>query len=117
MSETRRVYSTAGDNQCPRCGKALRKCRCETPQQADAEGDGIARIRRERKGRGGKEVTVIEGLPLQGGALKALAKSLKTACGSGGSVQGRCIEIQGDHRERVAALLREAGHDCKLAGG
>lgn len=117
MSETRRVYSTAGDNNCPRCGKPLRKCRCEAQQASLSEGDGIARIRRERKGRGGKEVTVIDGLPMEGKALKALAKSLKTACGSGGTVQGRCIEIQGDHRERVAALLREAGHDCKLAGG
>jgi len=80
-------------------------------------GDGIARIRRETGGRGGKTVTTIAGLALDDAALGALAKRLKTACGTGGTVRDGTIELQGDHRDAVLALLAKEGLRGKLAGG
>lgn len=72
---------------------------------------------RDRRHRGGKTVTVITGLPGHPAALAALAADLKRLCGSGGTVRDGVVEIQGDHRERIAALLSERGHRVKLAGG
>jgi len=79
--------------------------------------DGIVRVSRDRKGRRGKTVTVISGLPGSEAALAEVAATLKRACGSGGTVADGNVEIQGDHRERVAARLAELGHKVKLAGG
>ncbi len=79
--------------------------------------DGVVRVMRERGGRGGKVVTLIRGLPQRGGDLEVLALELKRMCGAGGSVKGAVVEIQGDHRERVAAKLRTLGYTVKLAGG
>lgn len=117
MSSSRLVYSTAGDNTCPECGKPLQKCRCKTRTPATRAGDDSVRIRRETKGRGGKEVTVIEGLVLPEEELKALAKRLKTACGSGGAIKDGRLEIQGDRRETASRLLGEAGFTVRLSGG
>ena len=80
-------------------------------------GDGIVRIRRENKGRGGKAVTVITGLGLDAPALKALAKALKQRCGVGGSVKQWNIEIQGDQRNAIKTELETRGFTVKLAGG
>jgi translation initiation factor 1 len=80
-------------------------------------GDGIVRVRRETSGRGGKTVTTIEGVPLASDALADLAGELKRACGSGGTLREYVIEIQGDHREKVVALLEGKGYVVKLAGG
>jgi len=79
--------------------------------------DGIVRIARDRGNRGGKVVTVIHGLRARGAALDALAAELKRLCGAGGTVKDGVVEIQGDHRERVAEKLRALGHTVKLAGG
>lgn len=79
--------------------------------------DGTVRIFRERGGRGGKTVTVIRGLPERGSALEARAAELKRHCGAGGTVKDGAVEIQGDHRERVADHLRALGLTVKLAGG
>lgn len=79
--------------------------------------DGIVRLFREKGGRGGKMVTVIRGLPERGGALAARAAELKKLCGAGGAVKDDQIEIQGDHRERLAQRLRSLGYTVKLAGG
>jgi translation initiation factor 1 len=79
--------------------------------------DGIVRIFRERGGRGGKTVTVIRGLPDRGSALDARAAELRRLCGAGGTVKHGTVEIQGDHRERVAERLRALGYVVKLAGG
>jgi translation initiation factor 1 len=79
--------------------------------------DGIVRIHRDRAGRGGKTVTLVTGLPGSEAQLKLLAAELKRLCGSGGAIRERNLEIQGDHRERVAAHLEERGHRVKLAGG
>ena len=78
-------------------------------------GDGVVRIQRESKGRGGKMVCVISGLPAA--QLKPICKLLKTKCGSGGAVKAQCIEIQGDHRDSIRALLEERGLTVKFAGG
>jgi len=75
------------------------------------------RIRRESKGRGGKNVCVIEGLPLAEAALKVLTKKLKNQLGTGGALKGVSIEIQGDHREKLMSLLEKEGYKAKLAGG
>ncbi len=79
--------------------------------------DGVVRILRERAGRSGKVVTVIHGLPGRGPVLTAAAGELKRLCGAGGTVKERVIEIQGDHREKVAAYLRLQNYEVKLVGG
>jgi translation initiation factor 1 len=81
------------------------------------KGDGIVRVRRETSGRGGKTVTTIQGVPLASDALDALAGELKRACGTGGTVRDYVIEIQGDHRAKLVALLEAKGYVVKLAGG
>jgi len=86
-------------------------------QATRAPGDGIVRVSRETKGRGGKAVTLVRGVPLDDAALTALGKRLRTACGAGGTVKDGVIEIQGDHAERVMALLATEGWAAKRAGG
>lgn len=80
-------------------------------------GDGVIRIRREVKGRGGKTVTTITGIPHSEANLKELATELKRRCGTGGSVKSGTIIIQGDHRESILEMLKEKGYQVKLAGG
>lgn len=77
----------------------------------------MVRIRREKAGRGGKTVTTVSGLPGTEADLAALLKVLKQLCGSGGSIEGRIVELQGDHRERVRVRLEALGHRVLLAGG
>lgn len=90
----------------------------ETPAQAQrGPGDGVVRIQRETKGRKGKGVTIVRGLPLLSDELKQLAKQLKKHCGVGGSVKAFEIEIQGDQREACKALLEKKGYQVKFAGG
>lgn len=77
--------------------------------------DGVVRVRREV--RNGKPCTVVFDLPLRADELAALAAKLKASLGTGGTAKDGAIELQGDHRERVVAWLRAAGHEVKLAGG
>lgn len=77
--------------------------------------DGVVRVLRDRKQRGGKVVTVIAGLPP--GAAGQVGTELKRLCGTGGTVKGDVVEIQGDHRDRVVDALRQRGYTVKLAGG
>jgi translation initiation factor 1 len=79
--------------------------------------DGYAKVRRETKGRKGKGVVTITGLGLDIKALKELAKKLKKTCGSGGTVIGEIIEIQGDKREVIKEVLEKSGYKVKLTGG
>jgi translation initiation factor 1 len=81
------------------------------------EGDNIVRIRRETSGRKGGAVTTLNGINGTDAELKALAKKLKRLCGSGGTLKNGVIEIQGDHRDKIAAALGEAGFTVKFAGG
>lgn len=112
------VYSTDAGRMCPACRRPVASCACAaSARPAPPAGDGIARIRRETGGRGGKTVTTISGLALDDAALAALAKRLKAACGTGGTVRDGTIELQGDHREQLAALLAREGFRSKLAGG
>ena len=75
------------------------------------------RLRRETKGRGGKAVSIVTGLPLASSELKALAKALKQRCGVGGAVKGGEIEIQGDQRQILQAELEKLGYTVKISGG
>ncbi len=74
-------------------------------------------LHRESKGRAGKGVTLLKGLVLSEADLTALAKMVKQACGSGGTVKDGVIEIQGDQRDKIAEILRKLGYKVKLAGG
>ncbi|OSM04057.1 putative translation initiation factor 1 (eIF-1/SUI1) [Magnetofaba australis IT-1] len=86
-------------------------------QAAAPSGDGVARVRRETKGRKGKGVTTIAGLALEPLALAQLGKALKAQCGSGGTVKDGVIEIQGDHVEKVMTHLKQQGFSVKKSGG
>ena len=102
------VYSTENGRICPECREKRSNCRCKQGRKTvgTKSSDGIVRVRRDRKGRKGKTVTLISGL---GGDLTALARELKTLCGSGGSVVEGEILIQGDHRQRLQSLLEKKG--------
>jgi translation initiation factor 1 len=117
MSNSRLVYSTERGRLCPDCQKPVRECVCEKGQPPIGETDGIIRIRRETKGRKGKTATVVFGFNLSADELKELAARLKRLCGTGGSVKGDQIIIQGDHREALLADLKKQGYTVKLAGG
>jgi translation initiation factor 1 len=111
------VYSTDSGRTCPVCRKAIGQCSCARGKAAAPRGDGIVRVSRETKGRGGKAVTVVRGLALDPAALGKLAQQLKAACGSGGTVKDGAVEVQGDHCDKVMALLKAQGHTVKRAGG
>jgi len=112
----RLVYSSDSGRHCPDCGAPTDDCTCKTASTVPA-GDGVVRIRRETKGRKGRAVTVVTGVPLTGSDLKDLAKRLKQLCGSGGTVRGGDIEIQGDHRDRIVDELARKGWSVKRSGG
>ena len=105
------VYSTDSGRMCPACRRPVAACACKS--QAPVKGDGIARVSRESKGRGGKTVTLVRGLALDAEALAALGKRLRAACGAGGTVKDGVLEIQGDHAERVFAQLQAEGYTVK----
>ena len=111
------VYSTGIGRICPDCGNPDAKCNCNQKKSISISGDGIVRIRREVKGRKGKTVTTISGIPLEKKSLSELAADLKRKCGTGGSVKDDTIIIQGDHRNKIVSLLEKEGYKVKLAGG
>ena len=115
-TDSRLVYSTDGGRLCPQCHRPVGECACGDSRPAST-GDGIVRLHRETKGRGGKAVTLIKGLPLAGDGLKALASQLKKKCGVGGATKGDTIEIQGDHREKLKGELERLGYTVKISGG
>ncbi|MGV8843166.1 MAG: translation initiation factor Sui1 [Pseudomonas sp.] len=109
------VFSTDGGRHCPTCSQPLEACQCK--QGLVPDGDGIARVRRESKGRGGKTVTTISGVLLAEEPLKALATELKKRCGCGGSLKDGVIEIQGDQVQLLLAELLKRGFKAKKSGG
>ena len=109
------VYSTDHGRMCPDCRQPVAQCQCKAAKAPT--GDGVVRVSRETKGRGGKAVTVVRGVLQDDAAIAALGKQLKTACGSGGTVKDGVIEVQGDHVDRVLQELRKLGHTAKRAGG
>ncbi len=102
---------------CPGCGKPIGECICRQEKKAVPVGDAIVRVARETKGRKGKGVTVITGLPLDEQGLLRLATDLKRRCGAGGTVKGNTIEIQGDHRDLLVTELTQRGYTVKRSGG
>jgi len=113
---TRLVYSTEHGGTCPACKKKLDRCTCAKKAQKPSD-DGIVRVGRSTKGRKGKGVTVITGIPVDAGQLKQIARTLKQKCGSGGTVKAGIIEIQGDHRDLLMAELKGMGYTVRRSGG
>jgi translation initiation factor 1 len=111
------VYSTEGGRMCPACRRPIAQCTCRTAAAAAPPSDGFVRVLRESKGRGGKSVTVVRGVPGDAAALLKTGQELRAACGSGGTVKDGAIEVQGDHVEKVMAWLQQRGHKVKRAGG
>lgn len=104
------VYSTETGRTCPDCRQAISACTCKAAARTAPVGDGVVRVSRQTKGRGGKTVTLVKGVALDAMSLATLGKQLRTACGSGGTVKDGVIEIQGDHCELVSATLLKLGH-------
>jgi translation initiation factor 1 len=117
MSRSTTVYSTDQGRLCPDCRQPVATCQCRSKQKQQVKGDGVVRVSRESKGRKGKGVSLISGLPLAEDKLKKLAASLKQQCGTGGTIRDGVIEIQGDHRDKLLKLLQDQGYKAKLAGG
>ena len=117
MNKSTLVYSTEVGRVCPDCGRPVQQCACKATASAAVIGDKVVRVSRQSKGRGGKTVTLVKGLALDGVALAALAKQLRTACGAGGAVKDGVIEVQGDHCDSILAALKKQGHNAKQAGG
>ena len=116
-SNSKLVYSTEFGKMCPGCGKQSAKCKCQKKKTNIPKGDGKVRVESSTKGRKGKGVSLISGLPLESAGLKRLAKQLKQKCGTGGTVKNGVIEIQGDHRDFLVKELNELGYKAKKAGG
>ena len=109
------VYSTEHGRMCPVCSEPAAKCQCRQKKEIP-QNDGIVRVGRETKGRKGKGVTVITGVPIDETSLKELGKQLKAKCGAGGTVRDGVIEIQGDHRDLLLEELRKCGWTVKGVG-
>ncbi len=114
-ANSRPVYSSEHGRLCSGCGQPAAHCQCK--KVTAPIGDGKVRVRCERKGHGGKTVTVISGLPLAEAALTTLAGELKRRCGCGGTIKAGNIEIQGDHAEVLLSELLKRGFAAKRAGG
>jgi len=121
MGNNRLVYSTESGRICPVCGHPTAKCTCKKKKTVKKQSiypiDGIVRIRREVKGRKGKTVTAVFGVPLNDKKLQQFAKTWKRLCGTGGTVKDGVIIIQGDHRETLLKEIKQQGYNAKLAGG
>ena len=114
MGDGRIVYSTGIGKVCPGCGWPVKDCKCsQTHAKETVPGRVVAKLRMEKKGRGGKTVTVVYDLPHNETFLKDLAQELKRACGTGGAVADNTVELQGDLRDRVREYLTKKGFTVK----
>src|SRR5687767_7312263 len=115
MGDGRIVYSTGVGKVCPGCGWPVKDCKCSSKRGVDQSVPGriVAKLRMEKKGRGGKAVTVVYDLPNNEAFLKELSQELKRACGAGGTVVDGGVEIQGDLRDRVREILVKKGYVVK----
>jgi translation initiation factor 1 len=108
------VYSTEAGRICPGCGWPARDCKCSKGSATESVPARItAKLRVEKYGRGGKTVTVVDGLPRNAAFLKELCQELKRACGTGGAVADGAVELQGDLRDRLRQLLVSKGFGVK----
>lgn len=114
-NNARLVYSTATAGTCSVCGWPQRDCACSSrrPAKEAVPSRIVAKLRTEKKGRGGKTVTVVYGLPQNAEFLRALSQDLKRACGAGGTAIDDGVELQGDLRERVRDVLMQRGYVVK----
>jgi len=103
------VYSTDSGRMCPACRQPIVHCICKS--QVTVPAGGVLSVILQTKGRGGKSVTLVKGLPLDAVALGVLGRQLRAACGSGGSVKGGVVEVQGDHVASVIATLQQRGYN------
>jgi len=111
---SRLVYSTSGGRTCSGCGWPIDNCRCsKTTATESVPAKIVAKLRMEKKGRGGKTVTVVYDLPNNAQFLKELGGELKRACGTGGAVVDGAIELQGELRDRVRDFLTKKGFTVK----
>ena len=112
---SRPVYSTGTGRLCPTCGWPERDCHCSSAFARDEAVPTrvVAKLRLEKKGRGGKAVTVIFDLPRNQPLLKDLCAELKRTCGVGGAVVENTVEVQGDQLARVRPLLAKKGWTVK----
>ncbi|MBV9323887.1 MAG: stress response translation initiation inhibitor YciH [Chloroflexi bacterium] len=114
---SRLVYDSDAPLQKPARAAKVSKTPASASLNLNLPNDGVVRLLRDRKGRGGKTVTLVAGVSGSPAALNALASDLKRLCGTGGTVRGELIEIQGDVRERIKSELERRGYTVKLAGG
>lgn len=114
-SNARLIYSTDTGGKCRVCGWPQKNCQCSTRHEVVEKVPArvVAKLRMEKKGRGGKAVTVVYGLPRNAEFLQELSRDLKRACGAGGTVIDDGVEIQGDLRERVRDALLKRGYVVK----
>jgi translation initiation factor 1 len=110
------IYSTGMGSLCPNCRRPVRDCVCPKGAPGAAKPAAV-RVGREIKGRAGKGVTTVTGLPMSLSDIASLAAKLKKRCGSGGTVRDGVIEIQGDHRDAIVAELAKLGWPAKKSGG
>lgn len=113
---TRTVYSTATGGKCPVCGWPQRSCMCSGGRRPVDEAVPVkivAKLRMEKKGRGGKTVTVVYDLPRNEAFLKDLGQKLKRECGTGGTVTEDGVELQGEMRDKVRGILQRLGYTVK----
>ena len=103
----RLVYSTAVGSICATCGWPASDCKCSSKVEEKIPSKVVVRLRLETKGRGGKMVTVLDGLPRNSGFLEGLGKELKKLLGTGGTAGETLIELQGDHRAAIRRILSE----------
>jgi translation initiation factor 1 len=111
MSDTNRTVWSSSDGDQRKKDQTTFHSKSLPPQQQTAY------LHRESGGRGGKVVSVVKNLVLTEEDLKTLAKKLKQECGTGGTVKDGMIEIQGEHRQRMAEVLQKLGYNVKIAGG
>jgi translation initiation factor 1 len=127
VSDDRLVYSSEAGRICPACGRKVSVCECRgkgararIAARDEAEkaksADGIVRVGRSTKGRGGKIVTTVTGIPGGDDEKKALAAELKRSCGTGGALKDGVIEIQGEHRDTLVRELERRGFQVKRVG-
>lgn len=116
-TNSRLVYSSQSGRICPKCKQPIAGCVCSKSAATHPSGDGVVRVGRETKGRKGKGMTLITGVPLPTDELKKLAKELKQKCGTGGTLKNGVIEIQGDHRDLLIEMLTAKGWTVKRSGG
>jgi translation initiation factor 1 len=116
MTNSKLVYSTSGGRVCEKCGWPLSNCQCSKTLSSGKEqlpDRVVAKLRMEKKGRGGKTVTVVFGLPNNADFLKNLCGELKRTCGCGGATTEDGVELQGELRDRVRAFLEKKGFVVK----